>query len=95
MEYLSGEILIDEISPSDNDQQLMSSLAEDDLDVKLNLDAKQTLLEKIISRYHPSRRLGKSFFNDHVLVSRSSMPSIVEMPIRNLYKTLAHRTKYY
>jgi hypothetical protein len=67
MEYLSGELLLDDLSQGDGDAHMPGVFPED-----INpAPTKQTksLFESFISRYHPRRRLGRSFFNDHVLVS--------------------------
>jgi hypothetical protein len=70
MEYLSGDLLLDDLSQSDDDNAQTLSLLREDTDRNLK---KQTpsFFKSLIARYHPSRRLGQSFFSDHVLVSYS------------------------
>jgi len=66
MEYLSGDLLLDDLSQNDDDDAHTLSLLPENLDQDLE---KQTpsLFKRIVSRYHPSRRLGQLFFSDHVL----------------------------
>ncbi len=67
MEYLSGELLFADLSQDGGDAHMTDLMPED-----INpAPSKQitSFYEKLVSRYHPSRRLGRSFFNDHVLVS--------------------------
>jgi hypothetical protein len=65
MEYLSGELLLDDLSQGDCDSHISDVLLINEAPPKQN----SSLFDKLVSRYHPSRRLARSFFNDHVLVS--------------------------
>jgi hypothetical protein len=74
MEFLSGELLLDDLSQGHGESHMPLILLEDIDPAPPNQTT--SLFEKLLSRYHPSRRLGRSFFNDHVLVSILSSPRL-------------------